>query len=712
MPITRWLRHPACFAAGLAGLFLAAAVVVEPAGAVGPASASTSAPMFLSTDWSAVGHDSGDTRFSPLTQVNDTNVGRLRLAWYHDLDTHRGQEATPVVVDGVMYSSSAWSKVQAFRAATGELLWQYDPEVPGKTAIHVCCDVVNRGVAVSHGRVFVGTLDGRLVALEAKTGKPVWSVQTGEGKRPYTISGAPLVADGHVIIGNAGAEYGVRGYVTAYDERTGKRLWRFYVVPGNPAKGFENDDMRRAAKTWSGQWWKDGGGGTVWNSLSYDPELGLVYFGTGNASPWSGPVEGGDRGDALYTASIVAVRVGDGRLAWHYQNTPGDIWDYDSTQTLSLATLRLDGRDRRVVMQANKNGYFYVLDRTNGELLSAKGFVPMNWSTGVDMKTGRPVVNPEARYDRSGKVWVAIPGGLGAHNWQPMSFSPATGLAYIPAQEVPFPYLKDKEFSYIDVGANMGVDLAATSLPQDPRVKAAVKSGLKGFLLAWDPVAGREAWRAEHAGPWNAGLLSTGGNLVFQGTAAGEFLAFRATDGERLWSFPAQTGVIAAPMTFMVDGRQYVSVVVGWGGVFPLVAGELAKKSGEVENRSRVLTFALDGTASLPAAQPSRRERMPAPQAKQDPARVAAGAKTYARYCGNCHGDAAHSGGLLPDLRHTPALVDDGFWSAVVEQGALEANGMIAFGKALGSARLGEVRSYLIHRAQESEAEEQAARGH
>jgi quinohemoprotein ethanol dehydrogenase len=631
-------------------------------------------------------------------------VSRLKLAWYFDLDTHRGQEATPVVVDGVLYTTTAWSKIKAFRAATGELLWQYDPKVPGEVAVHVCCDVVNRGVAVAAGRVYFGTLDGRLLALDAPTGKLVWSVLTVDRHRPYAITGVPLVAGGNVIIGNAGAEFGVRGYVTAYEARTGKRKWRFYTVPGNPAHGFESEAMKRAARTWTGEWWKDGGGGTVWNSLSYDPELGLVYFGTGNAAPWSGPLEGGDRGDALYTSSIVAVHVADGSYAWHYQTTPADVWDYDADQTLTLATLMIGGRERKVVMQAAKNGFFYVLDRTSGELLSAKNFVPVNWAKGVDLKSGRPEVNPEAHYDRTGKLWLGMPGGLGGHNWQPMSFSPQTGLVYIPAQELPFPFLKDKDFKPDTVGLNMGVDFVNTSLPDDPKIRAGALAGLKGFLSAWDPVAGREVWRAEHAGPWNGGLLSTAGNLVFQGTASGELVAYRASDGVQLWSFPTQTGVIAAPMTFRVDGRQYVTVLAGWGGVFPLVAGDLAFKSGRLPNRSRVLTFSLDGTASLPTPPPAITELPPPPTAAQDPARVAEGAKTYARYCGSCHGDGVHSGGIIPDLRYSRALSDDALWHSVVRDGALSGNGMIGWKKSLGAEKLEEVRAFVISRAQSSYA--------
>jgi quinohemoprotein ethanol dehydrogenase len=653
--------------------------------------------------WLTTGHDYADTRFSPLRQITDSDVHRLGLAWYYDLDTHRGQEATPVVVDGVMYTTSAWSKVQAFEAASGRLLWQFDPKVPGSTAIRACCDVVNRGVAVFRGRLYLGTLDGRLIALDARTGKPIWSVRTVDPHLPYTITGAPLAVAGRVVIGNAGAEFGVRGYVSAYDAVTGKLLWRFYTVPGDPAQGFENPMLARAATTWPPGWWKSGGGATVWNSFSYDPELDLLYFGTGNVQPW-GRMPSGQRADALLSASIVAVHASTGRYAWHYQTTPGDMWDYDSTQTLTLATLKIDGRPRQVIMQAAKNGYFYVLDRVTGQLLSAQNFVPVNWARGVDPETGRPRVNPEALYDVTGKVWVGEPGAGGAHNWQPMSYSPLTGLVYIPAQELPFPYLLDRNFKPETLGTNMGIDQGATSLPQDPAVKAQALAGLKGYLSAWDPVARREVWRAKLKGPWNGGVLSTAGNLVFQGTAAGDFVAYRASDGARLWSFAAQTGIIAAPMTFAVDGKQYVTVLAGWGGVFPLVTGALAFKSGPVVNRSRVLTFVLDGSVQLPPAR-AVPTSFPAPPAAQvDAALAAEGAIQYARHCGSCHGDAAVSGGLVPDLRYSAALGNHALWTAVVDRGVLESQGMVSFKSALSAHEQAAVRAYLIRRAQQDYA--------
>jgi len=652
-------------------------------------------------NWLTTGHDRGEQRFSALKSIEATNVARLGLAWYYDFDTHRGQEATPVVADGVMYTTSAWSKVQAFDAASGRLLWQYDPKVPGNVAIHACCDVVNRGVALWMNRVYVGTLDGRLIALDAHSGKALWSVMTVDRKLPYTMTGAPLAVGGRIVIGNAGSEYGVRGYVSAYDATSGKLLWRFYTVPGDPEKGFESPVMAQAAKTWTGDWWQQGGGGTVWNAFAYDPELDLVYFGTGNADPWSrGPT---GSGDGLLCASIVAVHAANGTYAWHYQTTPGDIWDYDATQTLSLATLVLHGKPRKVVMQASKNGYFYVLDRATGELLSADNYVPVNWASGIDLATGRPRVNPDALYNRTGKVWVGMPGAGGGHNWQPMSYSPATGLAYIPAQEMPFPFLADPKFKPQALATNMGIDGAGTALPDDPQVKSQALAGLKGYLSAWDPVRQREVWRAAYPGPWNGGVLSTAGNLVFQGSAAGDFIAYRASDGKKLWSFAAQTGIIAAPMSFAVAGKQYITVLAGWGGVFPLVAGELSFKSGRQINRSRVLTFALDGHAQLPpVAPPAAAPPPPPPPAPVDAKLAAEGARQYARRCSSCHGPGAVSGGLVPDLRYSAALTNDAFWKAVVEDGALAANGMVSFKPELTRPQQQAVRAFLIERAQKT----------
>ena len=660
-------------------------------------------------NWLAAGRDFHDTRFSPLQQITEANVARLGLAWSYDLDTHRGQEATSVVVDGVLYTTTAWSKVLAFNAATGARLWQFDPHVPGQTGFRACCDVVNRGVAVWNHRVYVAALDGRLFALDARSGKPLWSRQTVDPARPYTITGAPLVADGRVVIGNAGGEYGVRGYVSAYDAVTGKRIWHFYTVPGDPAKGFETPELAAAAKTWSGTWWIDGGSATVWNSFSYDPKLDLLYFGTGNASPWgrdnkprTGP-DGKDH-DSLYATSIVAVHLKTGRYAWHFQVVPGDHWDYDATQNLILATLPIKGTDREVLMQASKNGFFYVLDRRTGEFLSASNFVPVNWTTGLDPKTGRPAVTPAAKYYESGTEWINQPGTLGGHNWQPMAFSPQTGLVYIPAQENPDSFVRDPNFQIRPGRWNLGLDPTTTAAPRDPKAMQSSLAGLKGYLIAWDPAAQREVWRAQQKGPWNGGVLATAGNLVFAGTASGELAAYRASDGQSLWSFATQTGVLAAPMTYSVDGRQYVSVLVGWGGSYPLYAGPLAFKSGHQVNRSRLLTFALDAHGALPPLDPEPARTVRASNAPVDRTQADRGATAYARTCSVCHGDAAIGGGVLPDLRYSAALGNDAFWRAVVNDGALTSQGMIGFKTALGAAEISDIRAYLTLEAQRAPA--------
>jgi quinohemoprotein ethanol dehydrogenase len=655
-------------------------------------------PNAQPSEWLSAGRDVFETRFSPLESINDSNVARLGLAWSYDLDTHRGQEATPVMVDGVLYTSTAWSHVLAFNAATGALLWQFDPKVPGNTALHACCDVVNRGVAVWRQRVYVATLDGRLIALDAATGKPIWSRRTVDPSRPYTITGAPLVAAGKVIIGNGGAEYGVRGYVSAYDAVSGKLAWRFYTVPGDPAKGFETAELKRAAKTWSGKWWIDGGGGTVWNAFSYDPDRDLLYFGTGNASPWGQKgtaAQDGAGDDYLYATSIIAVQARTGRYVWHFQVVPGDHWDYDADQNLVLATLPIHGQPRDVIMQASKNGFFYVLDCSSGEFLSANNFVPVNWTTGLDAKTGRPGITPEAKYFDTGKVWLSAPGAVGAHSWQPMAFSPQTRLVYIPAQEAANPYLSDPDYQPRPVGMNNAMANMATAEPADPKGHDAVMAGMKGYLSAWDPVAQHEAWRVEYLGPWNGGLLATAGNLVFQGTAAGDLHAYRASDGRRLWSFAAQSGVIAAPMTYAINGRQYVSVLVGWGGVFPLVSGDMSFKSGRQVNRSRLLTFALDATGSLPpvAAKPVRVPT--APMVAIDPLQAERGAKAYAGACGSCHGAAAVAGGVVPDLRYSAALNDDALWHAVVFDGVLTSQGMVGFKSYLRAAELEDIKAFL-----------------
>ena len=456
-------------------------------------------------NWLTTGHTYDESRDSPLGQINDRNVQGLGLAWFYDLDTDRGQESTPLAVDGVLYTTSAWSKVQAFEGATGRLLWQFDPEVPRKTGVKSCCDSVNRGAAYWSGKIYVGTIDGRLIAVDAKTGRQVWSVVTVDQSRSYTIGGAPRIVDGRVIIGNAGSDYAVRGYVSAYDAETGRMIWRFYTVPGEPGTkdGAASDAImeKLASKTWDGQWWTDAGGGggaTVWDGMAYDPETDLLYIGTGNASYWNKAYRSPGEKDNLFAASIVALSAKTGEYVWHFQETPGDTWDYDATQNMILADLTIGGNPAKVLMQASKNGFFYVLDRTTGKPISIKPFVPVNWASSIDPTTGRPTVVPDARYDKTGKMWSALPGSVGGHNWQPMAFSKETGLVYIPAQEVGGAYITEKDFKPRPIGVNLGVDFVQAGLPDDKAKVREIRSHMKGYLLAWDPVNQKEVWRAPH----------------------------------------------------------------------------------------------------------------------------------------------------------------------------------------------------------------------
>jgi alcohol dehydrogenase (cytochrome c)/quinohemoprotein ethanol dehydrogenase len=654
--------------------------------------------------WLSHGRGYDETRNSPLTQINTGNVAQLGLAWYYDLDTHRGQEATPLFVDGTLYTTSAWSKVQAFDAVSGRLLWAYDPQVPGEAGAKACCDVVNRGVAYWGGKVFVGTLDGRLVGLDAKSGKVVWSTLTVDPAKGYTITGAPRVVKGRVLIGNGGAEFGVRGYISAYDAETGKLAWRFYTVPGEPGvkDGAASDAiLAKAASSWSGQWWKNGGGGgTVWDSMAYDPELDLLYVGVGNGSYWRRTLRSDGGGDNLFLASIVALRPETGEYVWHYQETPGDEWDYVATSHMILADLPIGGRTRKVLMQAPKNGFFYVLDRVDGKLISAAPYVPVNWARGIDPGSGRPDFNPDSDYARTGKPWLAMPGALGAHDWMPMAYNPGTGYVYIPAYELGFPYVSDPDFQPKPKGVNLGVDLGALNLPDDAKVQDAVRKSVKGYLLAWDPRTQKEAWRVPQPSAWNGGVLSTSGNLVFEGNGGCEFDAFDAGTGKKLWSYDVQTGIIAAPISWARDGKQYITVVAGWGGAFPLLVGGLSwGEKGPVPNRSRVLTFALGANAKLPEPVPEAPKPLQTPAQIGDQASIAQGQKAYDRTCVVCHGSGAVSGGIAPDLRYSPAISSKPYWDGVVSDGLLASRGMVGFKENFSAVEIEAIRAYVISRA-------------
>ncbi|MEP5568858.1 MAG: PQQ-dependent dehydrogenase, methanol/ethanol family [Halioglobus sp.] len=647
--------------------------------------------------WMSYGRNYSEQRFSELKQVNTKTVDKLGLAWSFELETKRGVEATSIVVDGVMYTTSAWSIVHALDARTGKQLWTYDPKVAKDKARHACCDVVNRGVAVWEGQVFVGALDGRLVALDAATGKPNWTVATVDPELPYTITGAPRVIDGKVLIGNGGAEYGVRGFLGAYDAKTGKEVWRFYTVPGNPALGFENKAMEMAAKTWNGKWWElGGGGGTVWDAMAYDPELNLLYIGVGNGTPWNREIRSPGGGDNLFLSSIVALRPDSGEYVWHYQTTPGESWDYTATQHIVLADMEIEGKARKVLMQAPKNGFFYVLDRTDGTLLSANNYIDVTWATHVDMKTGRPVEVEGARYEDA--PFLITPSYLGGHNWHPMSYNPDTGLVYIPVLDFPAAYAQPENFIYRKSGPNLGTDGIVGSLPDSAAERDAYAAAVKGRLLAWDPRTNSEAWRVEHKGTWNGGTLSTAGGLVFQGTADGKFVAFRADNGERLWDFAAQTGIVAPAMTYEIDGEQYVSVNVGWGGAFALVFGEFVQAES-IPNVSRVLTFKLGSDGTLPEVDWEPTVSFNPPEQTASDAEIRTGFALYQDICLGCHGLNAVSGLLIPDLRGSAYLHHAEGWKEVVLGGKLSGNGMPAHDEFLVEAESEAIRAYVIQQA-------------
>ncbi len=600
-------------------------------------------------DWLSYGLDYAETRFSRLRQINTDNVKVLGLAWSYNLESTRGVEATPLVVDGIMYVTASWSVVHAVDARTGKRLWTYDPQVPKEAGYKGCCDVVNRGVALYKGKVYVGAYDGRLVALDAATGAVAWEKDTIIDRgRSYTITGAPRVFKGNVIIGNGGAEYGVRGYITAYDAQTGEQKWRWFTVPGDPSKPFENDSMARAAKTWdpSGKYWEAGGGGTVWDTMSFDPELNLMFIGTGNGSPWARSKRSPSGGDNLFLASIVALNPDTGKYVWHYQETPGDNWDYTSTQPMILADLKMDGKTRKVILHAPKNGFFFVIDRTTGRLISAKNFVDVNWATGYDQE-GRPKETPEARVvDRPREI---IPSAFGARNWHPMSFNPQTGLAYMPVQGVPINLMDNKNWK---MGGNtpgephggMGWNLAMYANVEPPKSKPF------GRLIAWDPVKQQAAWTHEHVSPWNGGTLTTAGNLVFQGTADGRFVAYNAATGDKLWETATGTGVVAGPVTYMVDGRQYVSIAVGWGGVYGVM-----HRATDRKGPGTVYTFAIGSGQPAPAFVAYQQGSL-VQGVKYDPAHVQEGTLLYVSNCVFCHGvPGVDRGGNIKNLGFSSA---------------------------------------------------------
>ncbi len=658
-----------------------------------PARAATVDPADLpknAGEWPSYGRDYSEQRYSPLQQINVDNVSRLGLAWYADLQEKGGSyETTPIVVDGRIFISTPWSKVYAFDAKTGRPLWKYDPKVPGQYAVKLCCGIVNRGVAYWNGKVIWGTLDGRLVTVDAKTGRKVWQVQATDPSKWQSITGAPRIADGRIFIGEAGSEFEQRGYLAAYSADTGKRLWRWWVVPGDPAKGFEQPELAMAAKTWHGQWWKAGGGGTPWDGITYDPVTGYVYVGTGNGADWPAEVRSPGGGDNLFTASVVAINAKTGKYVWHYQETPSESFDFDSTAQLTTADLVINGEKRHVVMHAPKNGVFYVLDARTGKALSADLFIPSaNWLTGFDSNF-RPILNPDANYGKTGKGWYLV--GFQSHVWNPMSFNPGTGYVYIPTNYGSFGYVAE-------AGAKMGnqmLSIDITKRPQMPQPK--MVDGPRSYLQAWDPVKRKTAW-IQPEGTARSGTMTTAGNLVFQGNTH-MFNAFRADNGQKVWSAETQAQITGGSASYEIDGVQYIATVAGGQAGF----GAFGPDAYHAPNYARLLVYKLDGTVKLPTPAVYTPPTLNPPPEFGTPEQLALGEKQYIAHCTACHGNTAPNGravsSMFPDLRYSGQLwTADGF-KAVVLGGALQQNGMVSFTKDLTPADAEAIRAYMVHQA-------------
>jgi quinohemoprotein ethanol dehydrogenase len=566
-------------------------------------------------DWLTYGFTPGETRYSPLIQLNPSNVKQLGLAWSYDLGAGGGgQEATPLVWNGTLFGITNWSVVFAVDARTGKERWRWDPEV-NQAAVRpaICCGVVNRGIAIYQGMIIAPIIDGRLQALDAQTGKPVWEARVAYSQDEYTITMAPRIANGKVIVGVSGGDHPKRGFFDAYDAMTGHRLWRFYTIPGDASKPFENSAMRKASETWAPEAWKLGGGGAVWDGLAYDPDTDLVYAGTGNAEPWPEEFRGSKGKDNLYACSILAVQAATGELKWHYQTVPDDTWDFDSVQQMMLADLKINGRTRKVLMQASKNGFFYVLDRVTGEFISAEPYAKVNWAKGVDSKTGRPIVNPEARYGR--EPMTIFPSAGGAHNWSPMSFNPATGLVYISGNTgSSWTFASVDSFeAKTDRTSNNGL-VRPMPAPRENKLpvigpEPLPGTGSRGALIAWDPVTQQIRWRMPGGGGIGGGTVSTAGNLVFQTINDGRFLAYSADKGEKL--LEVQTGLksgMGPPITYQLDGKQYVALMGGVGTVI----GNAGPQNAATATPPKLLVYVLDGAATSPerarqqASEPSK----------------------------------------------------------------------------------------------------------
>ncbi|MEJ1963770.1 MAG: PQQ-dependent dehydrogenase, methanol/ethanol family [Gammaproteobacteria bacterium] len=647
--------------------------------------------------WMTYGGTYSEQRFSTLKKIDASNVSGLGLQWFGDYETNQNQHGSPLYIDGVIYVSTARNVVHAFDAKTGKQLWKYNPMISG-VRLRYNVGLVNRGIAAWNGKIIMGTLDARLVAIDAKTGKEVWSTDTvpeslglGEMTDHYAITMATRVAKGKVFIGGAGGEFGVRGWIAAFDAETGKEVWRFWTVPvGDPSKKNENKALERAAKTWSGDWWKtSGGGGTVWDGAVYDPVTDLLYFGTGNASPWNARTREQNPGDNLYTASIVAVKPDTGEYVWHYQETPGDAWDYDAVSPMMTADLTFGGQKKHVILQPSKNGFMYVLEAKTGKLLSADAFTEVNWATGVNMKTGRPDVVPASRYEN--EPWNLAPGVQGGHSWHPNAFSPLTGLIYIPAWEAYFTIAGPAPGSEAPPGGGFSLGINMGARVEPGKLKPYERRGVTGRLKAWDPVARKVVWETPPDAT-TSGVLATAGNLVFMGNGTGKTLsAYDAKTGAKLWTFDAKTAVLAAPISYELDGVQYIAASVG---------GVVAQGGYFAPTHARMLVFALGGKAVLPEPEPYTPPPLNPPPSTAAADVIAHGGEVYTQYCSVCHGvNAVQQRTSFPNLTVTPLLWTQPAFDQVVLGGGRADKGMGSFAKDLKPEDTVAIREYLVSRA-------------
>jgi quinohemoprotein ethanol dehydrogenase len=649
------------------------------------------------SDWLAYGRTHNERRYSPATDINTQNVADLKVDWFIDLPNDVGLVSTPLVVNGVMYFTGTMNIIKAIDATNGALIWEYDPkvvdEVKGKRKIGW---VHSRGISFYEGKIFTATWDGRLIAIDAGTGAEIWSVRTYDIERSLYITGAPKAFKGKVLIGNGGTENGpTRGWVTAYDADTGEEAWKFYIVPGNPADGFENAAMEMAAETWTGEWWKHGGGGNAWHGFTYDAELDMLYIGTGNGSPWNRKIRSPGGGDNLFLSCIVALNPDTGEYIWHYQTAPGDTWDYTSNMDIILADLNIEGEERKAILHAPKNGFFYVIDRKTGKLISAEPYVETTWASHIDMETGRPVEVEGSRYE-DGPADIT-PSPWGAHNWQAMSFNPQTGLVYIPTHHLSTNFSDDgidlENWQAREFTGGVGVRWRFSD--KQPREYSA-------SLQAWDPVKQEVAWYLPQETFWNAGTLTTAGNLVFQGRSDGKFLAYEASTGEILWEFDAGLGISAPPITYIINGRQYISLLVGFGGGFAGLSTDAAELgwSYGIHNR-RLISFSLEGSAEMAALPPPYfPEPLIDPDFTINDEMAVRGAIVYGS-CSACHGPGLIAGGMAPDLRASALVLNKEAFSSVVRDGILAGRGMPGQPE-ITDRELEDLRHYVRQRAMET----------